>query len=296
MTLTLLRPMLATEAATDQLDAFIADDDYLGEQKWDGHRGMVVTGGGEVRVLNRAGNRRVHAFDRAPFQCFADLPIDMAFDGEVVGDRFIVFDLARFGDAIEADTPYWSDDPDKPGRRQLLEQVFTAWNPPPSVQLSRPAVGVDEKRRLVDAVWEGGREGVVFKHRRGTYEQPSSPNATEGVRSKGWVKIKYTKTVDAFVLRIGDEGHNSATLAVLDPTKDTVEEAVVEIGRASLNGKEHWGVTVGSIVTATYLSFFPEDRRLVQCRLAGDGVRDDKDYSQCLYGQLVLSSKEDLTW
>lgn len=265
-----LKPQLAESANPAELDRYVTDDDWWFEQKYDGSRTLVVVEGGQVTALNRAGDPRSVQVPLAAFDCLKGL--DVALDAEMVGGVLHVFDVPRLAGLIDASTTYQE-------RRAVLETLFAKCGfDSAKVRLTPVARTTAEKQALVAVASNAKVEGLMLKRRDGRY----SP----GQRSSSWLKVKWISTADCIVIRTGDEGHNSATLALLDPDNDKV----VEVGKASLNGKDP-AIGVGSVVEVAYLNAGdPAAPRLYQPRIVG-GPRSDKDYSECLIDQLRFQSK-----
>lgn len=265
-----MKPQLAESANPAELDRYLSDDDWWVEAKYDGSRTLLVIEGGQVSARNRQGDPRSA---QVPLTALDPLVgLEVVLDAELVSGVLHVFDIPRLGTLIDGSTP-WAQ------RRAVLEALFDKSQlDPAKVRLVPVARTTAEKQAMAAAAREARIEGLMLKRADGRY----SP----GVRSPSWLKVKWTSTADCIVIRTGDNGHNSATLALLDPENN----AVVEVGKASLNGKDP-SIAVGSVVAVTYLNAGdPAAPRLYQPRIVG-GPRTDKDYSECLIDQLRFQSK-----
>lgn len=275
------RRRLAGQLATDidQLpqhspESLIADPAYVAERKYDGHRVLVAVEDSKVTAYNRNGTSYGHAFGPArSLASRVDVPF-VVLDGEHVNGTFHVFDIVDLPGIVHENTPYAE-------RREALEGLFVNWLDD-DVKLVSVARSAEQKAALREDVRTAGGEGIVFKHVNSTY--------TPGARVAEWVKDKFVSEADVIVVAIGEKGHNSATVAVIDPDAPD-DKALVLVGKASLNGKERWGIKLGDVVTVRYLSCDPVERRLVQCRLAAR-PRSDKAQHECTIDQLRFTRKE----
>lgn len=199
-----LRPMLAT-AADGPLDS----PGYAYELKWDGMRVLAGLSGDELCLRTRTG---IEAFTRFPeLEALrrAVRPSRAILDGEIVrlvegrpsffalqrriqASRtddiarlaesepvaLLLFDLLHVDDCSILDQPWEA-------RRRELEEVVAPSGP---IQLS-PVW--DDGRSLWSVVLEQNLEGAMAKLRSGRYRP--------GQRTREWLKIKVTDTVDVFV-------------------------------------------------------------------------------------------------
>lgn len=269
-----LAPQLAEPMEVTEADRFIVDPRWVAEQKLDGDRVLVVVEEGSVTPLNRNGVARAKGFPPAATLATLTGYGRVVLDGELVGSTYNVFDVLEVGGLVSPATD-WED------RRLVLEQLFAAWNPAADVRLVPVARTAAEKRQLHDEVLAEGGEGVMFKDTTARY--------LPGARPLTWRKCKFVTEVDVIVVAIGEDGHNSASVAVIDPDAEGAE-AIVKVGKASLNGKEKWNVRVGDVVVVRYLSYDVASRRLAQCRLSGQ-PRSDKRADQCTLDQIRHTTK-----
>jgi ATP-dependent DNA ligase len=128
-----------------------------------------------------------------------------------------------------------------------------------------------EKLEGREALVRTRAEGEVFKLISAPYRPGSS---------RQHKKYKYVKTLSAIVIGKGFKGHNSATLGLYDNGK------IIEVGRASLNGKQD--IEIGSIVEVKFLYF--TGSRLYQPRIVA--LRTDLRDTACVFSQLKGAYKE----
>jgi ATP-dependent DNA ligase len=263
-----MRPMLAETATMADLPKLLTDDKWVAQLKADGHRYLIVIENGKMSVLNRAGQPKVSMVDAAIAAQFAVFTTGTwIFDGEIVGNQLLLFDLAQAGAEIATTNPFTE-------RYQVLSVLYNdVWQPDPNLVALLPvAAGETAKRALLAQAERECKEGIMMRHVDGTY-QP-------GRRSRQLLKVKFTKTVDAIILRTGDGGKENVTLALLDP----INNRIVEIGRASAIGKKP-APTMGQVWEIEYLYVVdPKAPRLYQPRLKM--LRTDKELHECLFNQL----------
>jgi len=192
-----LKPMLCTA-----VDDVPEGDEWVLERKEDGWRGIFHRDANGVRLYG--GRNGTDYTGKVPYleAMFHRLPDDTAIDGELIGAhgdnsvvqsvmfrngehdlstsdplRFVAFDITRCdGQDVRALT--WTE------RRALLEQA--GFNGP----LVMTADVFESTRKMYEALLDAGAEGVVCKRIESKY----TPD-----RSKAWVKIKPTMTLDAQV-------------------------------------------------------------------------------------------------
>jgi ATP-dependent DNA ligase len=182
-----VQPMLAVQM--DKAD--ITDwTDWAIEEKFDGHRAMVMVVNSSVTAWSRSGKRRELPPNVA--YTFASFPNGI-YDGEVMGKEggtfadarrvelqstayFVVFDVVNYmGDNV----CHLSYDE---RRRILRDKVFKTTNTFVRLAPSSDVRSEADVVRFTAAVWERGGEGAILKLKRARY-QP-------GKRSDAFVKVK----------------------------------------------------------------------------------------------------------
>jgi bifunctional non-homologous end joining protein LigD len=178
------------------VDTVPSGEDWLFEMKYDGYRCLAAVAGDEVKLFTRSGLDWTDKFGSlvAPLQ---KLEIGSALiDGEICafdakgrtdfstlknvlsnGGRleFFAFDL------LEADGKDLTKLP-LIERKERLEKLLEKSTRTDAVQYSTHVRGQGQK--VLDALCEGGHEGVIAKRAKSTYR---------GERTKDWLKIKCLK-------------------------------------------------------------------------------------------------------
>lgn len=236
-------------------------NDWWMQQKYDGVRLLVEVTEQGWSAYNRRGEQSSLSGDPRLDRAFSSLRVDgtVVFDGEFVGDWFVVFDFLAPG-IVEPEHPFET-------RFSVLESYLDA----PGVVVAKTAKTTDEKEAMFQGLLERGAEGVIFRDRLAPYYQGYHPRA-------GVLRWKFTKTIDCVVLERTPDGKDSVTLGLLDLR----DEAIIwhNVGKASTVGKS---VEPGEVVEVEFL-YATESNRLYQPRIKR--VRTDKLSRECTLGQL----------
>lgn len=277
-----MRPMLADSISVEDLPLYCTNDKFMTEQKVDGHRKLVTVDNGTVTVAGRNGQPT----DLTAIDEFRRVNGRFTFDGEQLpGGRFVIFDLVEGGIMVTPRSP-------ASFRRDVLDKLFAAWNPGPSVQLLPCARTSAEKLTMVRRLIERKAEGVILRHVDGLY--------LPGVRSQKLLKAKFVKDIDCFVTELRRGGKENIVVAVYDGDRMLEFECTARAG----DGSE---IQVGDVVTVKYLyAVDPHAPRLVQPtypKIRGrwkvvDGQKvgdprfpNDKIDIECLSDQIIYTDK-----
>ena len=294
------KPMKFQQLPVEQLDAAAKHPDTIMQQKVDGIRAVlkITNRAGQSRTIQMmAGNGnqmksttakptadRILAWAETTFGTSHDY--DLTLDGEIIDGTWWVFDMPRSPRSTER-TGY--------ARRLALLTGLLSRLPRDErlIRVLPAASTVTAKQALVAAVRANGGEGVIVKHREGSYDWDG--------RVAHSLKAKFTHTVDCVVLarNIGPQGKLNAVLGVyqkvngsgplggipIGPTTEITGEAV-EIGNCSMIGKPD--AQPGDVVEVKYL-YAGAGGRLVQPTLLR--IRDDKPAEDCSLEQLRFVNK-----
>ena len=274
----MLRPQLAKEASITSLQAYLTDEDWIMEQKLDGHRLLLCSPGGDMppSALTRAGTPYTRKLPQAlrDFR-FPDIngPMDFVLDGELVGDTFYVFDIPQARELVDPSMPLRL-------RRFMLETSIQFWGAGcDAIRLAPQAKTREQKIALAERAIAENFEGLILKKVNSPYRS--------GMRTEEWMKVKFKRTVDVIVLDVRGDGKESARLGLVERLASPgVSSSVIEVGRASLIGKDKGGViNVGDVVEVEFL-YVPsrENPRLYQPTILRR--RTDKAMHECLIEQL----------
>lgn len=264
----MLVPQLAKSTEVTSLEHFINDDSWVMEQKLDGNRIMLVSPGADMAPTCITRNGNIYSKKvPAAISNFRFPDGKWVLDGELVGDKYWVFDLPTapglVGELATLPSPLYV-------RRAMLE-AFLA-NVPHQFGLTPQAKTRDEKIRLADHALKHGLEGLLLKKA----DSPYRP----GGRTPEWLKLKFVSTADCIVLDVRDDGKDSVRLGLVDTDGVTI----VDVGRASLIGKEKNGQIIpGDVIEVRYL-YTGAGGRLYQPTILR--LRDDKSVPECTVDQL----------
>lgn len=234
-----VRPMLLTPAEESDIDRFVADDAWGGQQKMNGKRVILKVGGGKVVGVNRRG-----------LECPIPVAVEKAFsprlhlvlDGELIGDVYHAFDILERGT-----TSGLVDDLRGLGMRaRHIILSGPAWLAcaDDEVRVVPLVIGKREKAKLVDDLRKQNQEGVVFKKLDGTYV----PGKVENLAKAAAVKVKFYAE-GAFSVLCWNKGTSSIQVALRDPKNGKL----VPCGNVTIAQKYAAQVKDGFTVRVRYL-------------------------------------------
>ena len=259
----------------DELDAWLADDHVIAQQKLDGNR-VLVHIGEQIRASNRAGQlTTIHASIVAALE---SVPRKTVIDGELVagedGPVYWLFDVLHIGGEDLRGLGYLE-------RWQRLDaEIEPAIDHP--IRILDYAQGHKAKRALYERLRAAKAEGIVFKRHDAPYEpgRPSSGGAQ--------VKHKFVKSADVVIL---ENAGNAYRMAVYDgdALRDVgkVFSGTSNESRAELD--ERLAAGEQPVAEVRYL-YATEDEQLYQPVFVR--LRDDKDASACLFAQLEKTRRD----
>lgn len=202
-----LRTQQPTRLNLELLSTWLDDDRYVAEEKFDGHRVTMLVRAGQIDPRNRHGARyKARPVPQPIAAALGQLPGLSWVDGELCGDRYMVFDL-RVHEGHDLHAAPWTE------RRAALDELAAAhgWDHGP-VTLSRAAYDRHDRITLAKRILDAGGEGVVLKRAAAPY--------TPG-RTTTWRKAKYTHLLHAVAGPTSNTGQT--TLLLYDDTGATVQ-------------------------------------------------------------------------
>ena len=180
------------------LEEFINNDEWWGQQKMDGKR-MLIKKSDELIAINRKG-LSVGA-PQAMLDSAAKMNRTFIIDGEAIGDDLYVFDLLSLDDKNIKILPYRE-------RYELLVSIGFSG----AIKIVSPAKTPQEKQAQVDQLKKEAAEGVVFKKHTAIYE-PGRPNSGGNQR-----KFKFYETASVIVSKLNDK--RSVGVSVVENGKE----------------------------------------------------------------------------
>lgn len=248
-------PQLLAPVDDEDVDALIADDRYVAEEKHNGERRIVIVRNGEAIGGNRRG--QTVALGSRIADSAAAIGVDVVLDGEQVGDVLHCWDvLVLDGRDLRA--------------LPLSQRVahLDSFTPGPAIRPVSRATGRAGKEALIASVREAKGEGVVFKRLDAAYD-PGRPGS-----QASWHKLKFWKSLSAVVGKVNAQ--RSVGLELVDS-----DGARLPIGNVTIPAN-HDVPSVGDVVEVTYLYAF-DGGSLHQPVYAGR--RSDIDPADCLASQ-----------
>jgi len=169
-----LRPQLLNPITEDGADAYLKNDDWCAQEKFDGKRMMLRKLGSEIVAVNRNG-LCIGVPDVMAAQLMK-MTGDFLVDGESVGETFYAFDLLEnaAGDLRQALYQV---------RLETLDAQFG--NLGGHILVATTARGRNKKKFLAE-LKAGGKEGIVFKNLRVSWTAGRPASGGNAIKCKFW--------------------------------------------------------------------------------------------------------------
>jgi bifunctional non-homologous end joining protein LigD len=255
----------------DELDAYLANDDMVAQQKLDGQR-VLVTIGEQLVITNRDG--QITNVDPRAFSGLSYLPHGTTVDGELLDGTYWLFDVLGFG----------GDDVRRRGYLERFEILDGEIEPALSdnVKILPVASTKAAKRKLHDKLRAAGAEGIVFKDREAPYTagRPASGGAQR--------KLKFLKSADVVIL---ENAGNAYRMAVYDG-RQLFDIGKVFAGTTNASRKlldAALGRGERPVCEVRYL-YATDDHQLFQPVFVRS--REDKAAKTCVRDQLVTTNRK----
>lgn len=192
----------------------------------------------------------------------AAIPGDVVLDGEVIGDRFHVFDTLSHNGIDLSEQPYGV-------RYSALTQLLGSAGEEAHLGYRDSWTDATDKADRLAALRERNAEGVVFKRSDSPY-RPGRPNS-----GGAQLKLKFVATASAVVTTINQR--RSVGVSLLDGNHWQ------SVGNVTVPANQHIPC-VGDVVEVRYLYAAQVGGALYQPVLLG--VRDDVEPTECVVAQL----------
>jgi bifunctional non-homologous end joining protein LigD len=263
----LLSPVSSTDA-----NFLISDDRYVAQEKFDGDRRMVrkLIGTTDAEGINRNGLTVSLPLPLAESILLFGKPL--LFDGELIGEHLVVFDLLEF-DSADLRNLSFADRHDK------LVSIFNSIDKKAAnsltISFAPLAKTTAEKQALFDEIEARGGEGVVFKDKNAPY--------TPGLNNSSGSQQKF-KFIDSATVEVTEkhESKRSVFIASYDETGNKVP-----LGKVTIPSNQEIPA-VGAIVEVQYLYAYPNGSLF---QPVYKGLRDDQFSANCLTSQLKYKSE-----
>jgi len=253
-----LRPQLLNPITETEAEAYLIDDDWCSQEKFDGKRMTIRKTENSIVAANKKGQSIGF-----PDAISAGLYFDANFviDGEAIGDVLHVFDALECYDKDLREKPY-SD------RLEQLNIFIAGGNR--TVVIAKTAIGIKAKRKLMAELKEANKEGIVFKKLSAKWYAGRPASGGSAVKCKFWESCScvVSKVNAKRSIKVSLEGQSIGNVTI-PPNKSVPSVGqIVEIKYLYVSGKG------GSLYQPIYLN-----------------VRDDVDVSECTFKAQKLKYK-----
>jgi len=256
----------------DDPEPYLCDDAFGMQKKYDGKHVMVRTLNGRGQAFNKKGQPIL-----IPQQVMTDVLAcgrDLEIDGELIGLRYVVYDLLSLKGKNLRGESYQS-------RHSKLPRAFNeAGGFGGSVEVAPLIVGERDKQDLFQDLQDEHEEGVVFK-RLGSTFVPGRPSS-----GGDFLKHKFYATASCIVTA-GRDGKRSVGLTLLDG-RAGVGPSVIPVGNVTIPNTKVNGQLIpvpeeNSIIEVRYLYAYRGGSLYQPVYL---GPRDDVSAEECQISQL----------
>lgn len=252
-------PQLLNPISDERCAELLRDDDWVLQEKDDGHRRMASIKGPTEMV----GSKRNGFPAPLPLGVVTDLsglPAATVLDGEALGPRLSVFDILELG-GRNLHSMGFED------RHKLLTDSLKSTA---NVSVSPVYKGTAAKTEAFNRIKEARGEGVVFRKKNAPY--------TVGRPSSGGDAVKFVfYATSTFVVDKVAKGKRSVHVVVYNEAGHPVDMGKVTI-------PANYDIPpIGALVDVRYLYAHPNGKLHISTYR---GVRDDIDISACTQAQL----------
>jgi bifunctional non-homologous end joining protein LigD len=265
------QPTVIEESA---VEALLSDDAWGLQDKYDGKKITVRVKNGQGQAFNKKGQPVA-----IPQQIMTDILTcgkDLEIDGELIGTKYIVYDLLSFDRDFRSET-YRT-------RHGRIPRVAYNCSFGPSITVAPLYVGTEAKRARYNEIQSLGGEGVILKR----LDAPFTAGKAHGTM----FKYKFYATASCIVMA-GREGKRSIGLGLVGFGSDLNQ--VVSVGNCTIPNKvvdRELIPTppVGSVVEIRYLYAYPGGSLYQPTYI---GPRCDVSVDECLMQQLKYKQEVD---
>jgi bifunctional non-homologous end joining protein LigD len=247
-----LRPQLLNAITEEEAEAYVNDDGWIAQEKYDGERMLIQrTSIGLFKAANKKGV--ITPVPVSVQEAVRAVKGPWVIDGEIVGEKFYTFDLLETREGDLRRLPYNV-------RFTLLEKEF-GWIESASFEVAPTVYGTPAKKGFIYGLKSANKEGVVFKDKGAAWNEGRPNSGGSALKLKFWatcscVVLQVNTDRRSVVVSLGDKPMGNVTI----PPNFQVPAPgqVVEVRYLYVNGKE------GSLYQPVYL-----------------GVRKDVDPEEC---------------
>lgn len=251
-----LRPQLLNPIDESEVQKYLTDDDFGCQEKEDGKHGILKKEKGTLVAANKNGLEM--AVSKAIEQAFKALSVDCTLDGELIGERFYVFDLLDLNGENFRVRPYIQ-------RYQAYQELLKS---NPILIPVQAYFGTKDKTEFFFRMKAEKREGVVFKRLSVPWQAGRPTEYGDFLKCKFWASL-------SAIVDEQSTGKNSFIFYVLDGGKRVYLGQCTTIGKVVPNP--------GDIVEIKYLYCYRGGKVIQPVFLS---IRDDVNKEDCNMKQL----------
>lgn len=240
-----LRPMLLTQDDEENLEKYIADDNWCAQQKLNGKRIMIKVVKKVVTGVNKRGLEC--PIPEVIKKAFEKVSENIETDGELIGDVYHVFDVQSHGG------PY--------GARLNAVGALPHITDDSHIRFLPSYAGEKNKRAFVEKMKKEKKEGVVFKRLDAPYE----PGRRNDLKKAIAVKVKFYKAVSPVVMG-WKKDKQSIEVGLREKVEGERMPQVTSVGWVTVPTKYVEQVEVGKPIRVRYLYATPA-KQLYQAHL-----------------------------
>jgi bifunctional non-homologous end joining protein LigD len=253
-----LRPQLLNPIDNSDVTAYLTDDRWCAQEKFDGKRMLLRKSGNALIGVNRDGLSV--GFPQVYATALAAVPGDFVIDGESVGETFYAFDLLESEDVCLRHMPY---------RIRLVSLQALFGRIGGSIVVAETVCGND-KRRFLEQLRAAKKEGIVLKDLGAPWTAGRPASGGTALKCKFWatcscvvLKVNARRSVE---LELG--GRSVGNVSIPPNHEIPVAGQIVEIRYLYVTGLG------GSLYQPIYL-----------------GVRDDVRIEDCTFERQRIKYK-----
>jgi bifunctional non-homologous end joining protein LigD len=253
-----LRPQLLNPITEEEAEAYLTDDDWCAQEKFDGKRMTIKKDTSEVIAANKKGLSI--GFPDKIASAFSALSLNCVVDGESISETLYAFDL------LQCD----KEDLRQKNYASRLGRLLDIIPDNPNIVLAKTAIGTKEKRDLMAELKKKGKEGIVFKKLSAKWYAGRPASGSSAVKCKFWASAScvVSKVNAKRSIEVSLEGQPVGNVTIPPNKNIPAVGQVVEIKYLYVAGKG------GSLYQPIYLN-----------------VRDDVDVYECTFKAQKLKYK-----
>jgi ATP-dependent DNA ligase len=258
-------PQLPNVIDEDDVQKYLDDPEYGMQEKYDGKHVTVKVNGKIIQAFNKKG-QRTNIPQAIEDSLLVTGVSSMVVDGEVIGSKYILFDILEWGSTNLRFDTYLN-------RYRVLSSINRFGN---AISVGNLYIVKEAKQKIFDKLKKDRREGVVFKKLNSIF-RAGRPN--EG---GDFLKFKFWSSCSVIVIK-GRDGKSSVGVALWTPT------GLEPIGNVTIAPSARMP-QVGEVIEVKYLYIIPGGSLYQPSYL---GIRDDVDPEECLEKQLKYKNMDD---